>query len=362
MLEDESGRLRLVGQALKNEMLVTGCIVAVLGAENSNGEFELVEIKIPDLARQPQRWERDDAEAALAKRGKRKRGDEKTRPSGGRTAIVSGLGISGDEADGLKLDLLMEYLVGDAAGPSVQEESAKISRLIIAGNALANASLQSAAAKEEIVVKRSQKKYGYDASSYNPAPTEHLDLFLATILPSMPVTLIPGEADPVNVSLPQQPFHGALLPRSRAYAATPSSGEIGWFDTVTNPWDGDLDGWRFMGTGGQPVDDMFKYVDGDDRIEMMEHLLRWRLGAPTAPDTLWCYPFQDDDPFVMGECPHVYFVGNQPRFDTTVIDGPLGQSVRLISIPAFKETGQFAIVDMDTLEVETMTIELFGEP
>ena len=52
------------------------------------------------------------------------------------------------------------------------------------------------------------------------------------------------------------------------------------------------------------------------------------------------------------ECPHVYVVGNQPAFDTTVIEGPAGQTVRLIAVPAFKETGQLLLLDSDSLEVE----------
>lgn len=269
-------------------MLVTGCIVAVMGTENTNGDFEIIDIKVPDIAQQPERWERDDSEAAVQNGhgGKRKMGDGIERSTGSKVAIVSGLGISGDEVDSVKLDLLMEYLVGDLAGPEDQQEVAHISRLIIAGNAMADASLASAAAKEELINKKTAKKYGYDASAYNPAPTAHFDDFLATLLPSIPVTLIPGEEDPVNVSMPQQPFHTAMLPRSRAYSALPDSGEAGWFDSVTNPWEGDVDGWRFLGTGGQPVDDVFKYVEGDDRLDMMENLLRWRCGAPTAPDTL----------------------------------------------------------------------------
>ena len=70
----------------------------------------------------------------------------------------------------------------------------------------------------------------------------------------------------------------------------PGSEGPGWFDSVTNPWEGDVDGWRMMGNGGQPIDDIFKYVEGDERLEMMENLLRWRCGAPTAPDTLCTLP------------------------------------------------------------------------
>jgi DNA polymerase delta subunit 2 len=285
MLEDESGRIRLIGAPLETAMLVTGCIVAVMGTENANGDFEIADIRVPDLPRQPQRWERDDSATAVTNgsSAKQKISGEKQGTCGGKIAIVSTLGIGGGDTDGLRLDMLTEYLSGEASGTTEQSDVAHISRLIIAGNALAAANPLNVA--DEIVVKRS-KKYGYDASAYDPKPTAHLDSFLSTLLPSMPVTLIPGESDPANVSLPQQPIHPAMLPKSRIYGDIPGTADPPWFDSVTNPWEGDIDGWRFMGNGGQPIDDVFKYVEGDDRIMMMENLLRWRCGAPTAPDTL----------------------------------------------------------------------------
>ncbi|KAL8857243.1 MAG: hypothetical protein Q9178_006169 [Gyalolechia marmorata] len=357
MLEDESGRLRLIGTPLQLSMLVTGCIIAVMGTENSDGDFEVVDMKVPDLPRQPQRWERDEASAVISNGtgSKRKLSGEEKRTEGGKVAIVSGLGVSGDQGDTLTLDLLMEYLLGEACGPLEQAKVSKISRLIIAGNSIAEGT--PLALREE--EKKTSRKYGYDSSAYNPAPTTHFDNFLATLLPSIPITLIPGESDPANVSMPQQPIHPAMFPRSRNYAAMPDSLEPGWFDSVTNPWEGDVDGWRLMGNGGQPIDDVFKYVEGDERLEMMESLLRWRCGAPTAPDTLWCYPFQEKDPFVIEECPHVYFVGNQPRYDTIVIEGPVGQLVRLISVPKFRETGELILLDTDTLEPEIVKFEVF---
>lgn len=281
MLEDESGRLHLTGRALHDSLLVTGCIIAALGTENSDGAFDVLDLKVADLPRQPERWERD--ESADARAGKKVK---QARPKGGKIALVSGLGITSDAGDTLRLDMLLEYLVGESAGDSAQADAARISRLIIAGNSLAHAA--PIPSREELAAKKSgAKKYGYDASVYNPAPTERLDAFLATLLPSLPVTLLPGASDPANVAIPQQPMHAALFPHSRAYAADPAATvEAAWFDSVTNPWEGDVDGWRMLGNGGQPVDDVFKYVERDDRLEMMEHLLRWRIGAPTAPDTL----------------------------------------------------------------------------
>ena len=379
MLEDESGRLRLIGTALEHSLLVTGCIIAVMGTENANGDFEVVDMKVPDLPRQPQRWERDDINQSTASGDKD--GKRPSREEGGKVAIVSGLGISGDEADSLTLDLLMEYLLGEATAPSTQAEAGVISRLIVAGNSLADTVSLPLPDEATTSTKKASKKYGYDSSAYNPAPTTHLDTFLATLLPTIPITLIPGATDPANASMPQQPIHSAMFPHSRVYAAaTPE--DSGWFDSVTNPWVGDVQGWRMLGIGGQPVDDIFKYVEGDDRLEIMERMLRWRCCAPTAPDTLcmlflffssplpnrewhadigyWpgCYPFQDRDPFVLDECPHVFFAGNQPHFDTAVIDGPAGQQVRLLTIPKFRETGQVVLLDLETLDVEMLHFEV----
>ena len=375
MLEDESGRLRLVGTPLELSILVTGCIIAVMGTENANGDFEIIDMKVPDLAPQPQRWERD---LALADRDHKSAvRDLEKKVQGSKIAIVSGLSISGEGGDTLTLDLLMEYLLGEACGPSTQNETGRISRLIIAGNSILEGT--PLLLRDEIEAKKASKKYGYDSTAYNPAPTQRFDEFLATLLPSIPITLMPGEDDPANVSLPQQPIHPAMLPRSRNYGSPPGSTEPGWFDSVTNPWEADIDGWRIMGNGGQPIDDIFRYVEGDERLDMIENLLRWRCGAPTAPDTLCkfalatqdfvpngndrtgCYPYQDKDQFVIEECPHVYFVGSQPRFETTVIEGPKGQAVRLLAVPRFSETGEVVLLDTDTLEVECITFEIFDE-
>jgi len=295
MLEDESGRLRLVGNTLASEMLVTGCIIAVMGTENANGDFEVVDIKVPDLPPQLERWHTTEPNALDGlKRVKSEDDDEDmdkpTSGNGKKIAIVSGLGFSGTSSENaLEINLLTEYLLGEALDPTSQESVSHISRLIIAGNSIA---LDNEAVSHDTIgnTRKAQKKYGYDASAYNPAPTAHLDNFLASLLPSMPITLLPGATDPANVSLPQQPIHSAMFPQARSYGSIPpvdgEEAKPGWFDTVTNPWDGELEGWKVLGTGGQNVDDVFKYVESEDRLGMLEAMFRWRCCAPTAPDTL----------------------------------------------------------------------------
>ena len=42
----------------------------------------------------------------------------------------------------------------------------------------------------------------------------------------------------------------------------------------------------FLGTGGQTIDDIFKYLPSNSRLAMARRTLEWRHIAPTAPDTL----------------------------------------------------------------------------
>ncbi|KAL2268614.1 hypothetical protein VTJ83DRAFT_3460 [Remersonia thermophila] len=354
MLEDDSGRLTLVGSILKDYFLVTGCIIAVMGTENAHGEFEVLDLKFADLPPQPDRWRL--SQAPKAKEEDVEMSDVSSGSRSKKIAIVSGLEFSGtDTSHAMELNLLLEFLLGEALGPAAQSELSQISRLIIAGNSIAKPSDTDAAGDK----KPHSKKYGYDASSYNPLPAQLFDGFLAEILPTMPVTLLPGALDPANVSYPQQPIHPAMFPRARAYVSPPSTSspsEPGWFDNVTNPWEGELEGWRVLGTGGQNLDDICRYIDNDDRLGMMEAMCRWRCSAPTAPDTLWSYPFQDDEPFTMKECPHLYFVGCQPEFGTKVIEGPQGQMVRLILVPSFAATKEVVLVDTETLDVSRVKI------
>lgn len=73
------------------------------------------------------------------------------------------------------------------------------------------------------------------------------------------------------------------------------------------------------------------------------------------------YPFQDKDAFVMETSPHVYVVGNQPRFATRVVEGPNGENVRIVAVPRFKDTGEVVLVDGETLEVEVLKFGILGK-
>lgn len=52
MLEDESGRIELTGSRVFREGLVTGCVIGVLGSETTGGQFDVVDICLPEMAPQ----------------------------------------------------------------------------------------------------------------------------------------------------------------------------------------------------------------------------------------------------------------------------------------------------------------------
>lgn len=54
-------------------------------------------------------------------------------------------------------------------------------------------------------------------------------------------------------------------------------------------------------------------------------------------------------------------MGNQPRFESTIVEGPDGQSCRIISVPRFKDTGELLLLDAETLEVEVVKFGVYQE-
>ncbi|KAF6086600.1 DNA polymerase delta 2, accessory subunit [Phyllostomus discolor] len=178
-----------------------------------------------------------------------------------------------------------------------------------------------------------------------------LDEILLQLSASVPVDVMPGEFDPTNYTLPQQPLHPCMFPLATAYST---------LQLVTNPYQATIDGVRFLGTAGQNVSDIFRYSSMEDHLEILEWTLRVRHISPTAPDTLGCYPFYKTDPFIFPECPHVYFCGNTPSFGSKIIRGPEDQTVLLVAVPDFSATQTACLVNLRSLACQPISFSGFG--
>ncbi|KAG6401186.1 hypothetical protein SASPL_138034 [Salvia splendens] len=315
VLEDESGRVKLRGALLLPSVYVTGIVVALHGKETGAGDFEVEDLLEAGLPHQIDRPLNS--------------GEDKF------VVFVSGLSVGSTSANPLQFQLFVDHITGHLGDEKEQGMAAQIVQVVIAGNSV---EIGRGLLNGQNLGPKDQSKLS--------EPIKELDILMSQIAAGIPVDIMPGEADPANFALPQQPLHRCLFPGSAAFNT---------FRSCTNPHSFELDDVRFLGTSGQNIDDLAKYSDATCKLEFLERTLRWRHIAPTAPNTLGCYPFTDRDPFFIEMCPHVYFIGNQEKFDTSVIKGSDGQVVRLVCIPKFAETGTAVMLNLRNLECHALT-------
>ncbi|GMI30533.1 hypothetical protein TeGR_g14858 [Tetraparma gracilis] len=291
-----------------------------------------------------------EAERAAVKRASAKSDASRKSESGPSVLLVSGLGVGGPSQDGLRLQMLLEHVSGETLPDSEllsAGSGANVARMIVAGGGIS--SLEGDGV---------------------PAAIKELDLSLSGFCAALPVDVMPGATDPSNHMMPQAPIHPCLMPISQSFQS---------LNCTPNPYSARIGGLKFLGTSGQPIQDMRKYssqpndetamqVDGDDEgtqesaapvppeeIHALELSLKARHLAPTAPDSLAAFPFTQDDPFVIAaeDCPDVYFCGGASKFATKVLDN----GTRLICVPRFEETGEAVRVDLETLEADVICFE-----
>ncbi|XP_062112210.1 DNA polymerase delta small subunit [Humulus lupulus] len=315
VLEDESGRVKLSGHALSPPVYVTGVVVALHGKAGP-GDFvveDVLEVGLPPQIEKSLKSKEDKY-----------------------VVFVSGLRVGSGNSNPLQFQLLVDHITGHLGDEEEQGIAAQIVQVVIAGNSF---EIPRELLNGQTLASKDQSRLC--------EPIKELDILLTQIAAGLPLDIMPGLNDPANFSLPQQPLNRCLFPGSSTYNT---------FRSCPNPHCFDLDNIRFLGTSGQNIDDLEKYSEAKDKLEFMERTLKWRHLAPTAPNTLGCYPFTDMDPFLIESCPHVYFVGNQDKYDSRLITGSEGQMVRLISIPKFCETGVAVVLNMRNLESYALSL------
>merc|ERR1712129_575358 len=249
-------------------------------------------------------------------------------------AFVSGLEIAKMQSSyAQSLQMLFDYLSGNATA-----SSSKICRVVFAGNIICEE------LPDEDLNTFYDKKFKKNEQikiALLDSALKELDVLMSQLATSCDVVLMPGTQVPSDLLMPQQPFHRCLFPLSSSFNT---------FKRVSNPYSVGVDGLTFLGTAGQNFRDMMMHSKLS-MIECMELSLRSRIIAPTAPDTLSCFPFRNNDPFLISTCPNIYFSGNNDEFKYKMInDG----KVCLLQVPSFVKTQQIVLFNLRTMEPKVM--------
>ncbi|XP_058791528.1 DNA polymerase delta subunit 2-like [Phymastichus coffea] len=329
-LEDDVARVKLVGN-LNVDTLVTGLVCAVNGHGLSDGTFWVDDFCFPGLHLKPL----TQTPSSCAK------------DHGKFLLFISGLDFINQGAC-LAQQLLSDWINGFVGDESFQEKAASIVRVIIAGNSI-RGSPETFTRKGYF---ENKKKFSLFAANINVA-TNRFDSFISRIAHTCTVTLLPGEFDPTCHSLPQHPIHPHILPLTL---------KVGTLHGATNPWIGKIGSRIIGGSSGQPILDIIKVSNVDvSPIHWLEKTLEWMHFAPTAPDTLAEYPFDQSDSLVMNVHPNIYFAGNMEKFETKLLQGINGkgdyegQPIRLICIPKFATTQTAVLVDLESLDAKQIS-------
>jgi len=145
-------------------------------------------------------------------------------------ALVSGLNVGSKSSNQLSVQLMSDFLTGQLGSFEDQQEAAQVGHVIFVGNNLS----------DEIEVKDPQKSQKFRGKSDQyVASTEFLhqldDIFFE-LSTHMTVDVMPGEKDPSNYTLPQNPLFRGMFPRSAT---------LGSFTTISNPQSFQVEGTRY---------------------------------------------------------------------------------------------------------------------
>lgn len=313
ILEDELQRVRLHGK-VKSEEMATGVVCAAMGLIEEDGRFDVQELIF--------------YESGIQRTLKPKGGEERL------LILLSGLDWVQSHNYVDSLNLLQYWLRGNLIKD--EGETKKNIRLIIAGNSVRGSEEKRVASLQ---VKGTESKDTIDAM-------KALDALFTSWSSTLAVDVMPGPYDPANFMLPQQPFHSCMFPTASKHET---------FQSVSNPYACSVDDALIVGTAGQNVKDLIRCTAIDKPLEALRFTLQWGHMAPTAPDTLACYPYIDSDPFIMKECPHIYFAGNCNEFATTLHESSKGQKTRLVCVPSFAKTQSIAVINLHNLDCREIT-------
>uniref|UniRef100_K7FH43 DNA polymerase delta subunit 2 n=1 Tax=Pelodiscus sinensis TaxID=13735 RepID=K7FH43_PELSI len=260
--------------------------------------------------------------------------------------LVSGLGLGGGSGESsLGMQLLVDVVTGQLGAEGEQNCAAQISRVILAGNLLS----QNTQNRDTL----------HKHAGRHTAMGQSQGLAVGLVLGEAAEELARGF--PI-LQLGERQRRMACLCRALLAAAFPLASAYSTLQLVTNPYQANIDGVRFLGTSGQNISDIFKYSSMEDYLEILEWTVRGRevLLTPWGQGRPACYPFYKTDPFIFSDCPHVYFCGNAPGFQAKELTGADGQQVLLVTVPDFSATQTACLVNLRSPPCQPISFSGFG--
>ncbi|XP_035232571.1 DNA polymerase delta subunit 2-like, partial [Stegodyphus dumicola] len=208
ILEDNLQRVILCGN-IDPHSHVTGVNIAIYGYTEEGGKFFVEDVCYPAV------FEPDILPVFLEDRF---------------VVLVSGFGL-GDPNVLFPIQLLIDTINGQLGEEQDQKRFSQVIRVIIAGNSI-GIHTKDFFAKAKFLTRKSKATTVENVKA--------LDDILAQLVTSVDVDLMPGEFDPANHLLPQQPLHPCMFPKSSKYST---------FNVVTNPYHSIIDGVRRIRDG-----------------------------------------------------------------------------------------------------------------
>jgi len=318
ILEDSCQRITLVG-SIDSNLLYTGVVIAVLGEEGTEaGKFVVDKFTYADLPPQIEMKVKCESDQYLM--------------------FISGLSIGKENENPLAIQLLLDFINAYVGGEDDQDLASQLVHIIVCGNSISSDALDKSS--------QSQARYlTHKSEAKSVSAMNDFDFFMSQILPLISVDIMPGEFDLSSHILPQKPLHPCLFPSSRKYLGTT-------LKLVSNPYQCKVNGINILGTSGQNINNMASFSKHSANIDILLDTLRCQHISPTAPDTLGCFPFIEKDPFIIDQCPHIYYCGNQEKLDYKTVEGSDGQNVLLLCVPDFSKTSSVVMVNLKNYQIK----------
>jgi DNA polymerase delta subunit 2 len=246
ILEDELQRIVLIDSSntqssaakniVKEARLCTGLVIALLGFENENSKFEIEDYCFKETPMVNH----------VSLKNSSNLDDHKY------IVFVSGIELGDPKTteNMYKFQLFIDFLRGDfnQIDTQLNEYESNLNRmlkntirLVIAGN-----SLSSSTQSKDMHNKAKYLTKNFVAGSVSAI--KEMDKFVSQLIDKIEVDLMPGEYDPTNLMLPQQPLHNAIFTASKHNNSNTNTSNN--FHTTTNPYRFSLNNINFLGTSG----------------------------------------------------------------------------------------------------------------